>query len=57
MQTCAYPIVMRPDPVACRSPAVVIAYLMKLRQWRLSESYKWVKDKRPAISLSAGALC
>ncbi len=48
---------MRPDPVACRSPAVVIAYLMKLRQWRLSESYKWVKDKRPAISLSAGALC
>ncbi|KAK9821954.1 hypothetical protein WJX81_002268 [Elliptochloris bilobata] len=36
-----------------KSPAVVIAYIMKLRQWRLSESYKWVKDKRPTISLSA----
>lgn len=34
---------------------MVIAYLMKLRQWRLSESYKWVKDKRPTIQLSTGA--
>ncbi len=34
---------------------MVIAYLMKLRQWRLCESYKWVKDKRPSIALSAGA--
>ncbi|GLC38618.1 hypothetical protein PLESTB_000453000 [Pleodorina starrii] len=34
-----------------RSPSVVIAYLMKHRGWRLAESYKWVKDKRPAINI------
>ena len=46
-----------PNPARVRrSPAMVIAYLMKLRQWRLCESYKWVKDKRPSIALSAGAL-
>jgi hypothetical protein len=33
---------------------VVIAYLMKLRGWRLAESYKWVKDKRPNIKISEG---
>jgi dual specificity MAP kinase phosphatase len=33
---------------------VVIAYLMKLRGWRLAESYKWVKDKRPQINISEG---
>ncbi|KAF6248776.1 protein-tyrosine phosphatase-like protein [Scenedesmus sp. NREL 46B-D3] len=37
-----------------RSPTVVIAYLMKLRGWRLAESYKWVKDKRPQINISEG---
>lgn len=37
-----------------RSPTVVIAYLMKLRGWRLAESYKWVKDKRPQIKISEG---
>lgn len=34
-----------------RSPSVVIAYLMRHRGWRLAESYKWVKDKRPSIHL------
>ncbi|GLI69209.1 hypothetical protein VaNZ11_013782 [Volvox africanus] len=34
-----------------RSPSVVISYLMKHRGWRLVESYKWVKDKRPVISI------
>ena len=38
----------------CRSPTVVIGYLMKLRDWRLAESYKWVKDKRPNIKISEG---
>ncbi|KAJ7244437.1 hypothetical protein O6H91_05G118400 [Diphasiastrum complanatum] len=35
-----------------RSPAVVIAYLMRHKFWRLPESYQWVKDRRPSISLS-----
>ncbi|GMH32504.1 hypothetical protein BSKO_00338 [Bryopsis sp. KO-2023] len=35
-----------------RSPTVVIAYLMKLKGWRLSESYRWVKDRRPKVKLS-----
>lgn len=38
----------------CRSPTVIIGYLMKLRGWRLAESYKWVKDKRPNIKISEG---
>lgn len=33
---------------------MVVAYLMKLRGWRLAEAYKWVKDKRPAIKISPG---
>jgi hypothetical protein len=37
-----------------RSPSVVIAYLMKMRGWRLAESYKWVKDKRPQTKISEG---
>eukprot|EP00877_Chromochloris_zofingiensis_P013562 jgi/Chrzof1/845/Cz01g31050.t1 len=35
-----------------RSPTIVIGYLMKLRGWRLAESYKWVKDKRASIRIS-----
>ncbi|XP_024385567.1 protein-tyrosine-phosphatase IBR5 isoform X2 [Physcomitrium patens] len=35
-----------------RSPAVVIAYLMKHKQWRLPQSYQWVKDRRPSINLT-----
>lgn len=43
-------------PGCCRSPAVVIAYLMRLRRWRLNESFKWVQERRPTINLSAGML-
>ena len=39
----------------CRSPAVAVAFLMKLRGWRLMESFKWVKDRRPATNLTQGA--
>lgn len=35
-----------------RSPAVVIAYLMKSRGWRLAQSYQWVKEKRQSVQLS-----
>jgi hypothetical protein len=37
-----------------RSPTIVIAYLMKLRGWRLAESYKWVKDRRASIKITQG---
>ncbi|KAF3790381.1 Protein-tyrosine-phosphatase [Nymphaea thermarum] len=36
-----------------RSPAIVIAYLMKHKGWRLAQSYQWVKDRRPSVELSA----
>jgi len=49
----SYPDIAR-DLLRCRSPTVVIGYLMKLRGWRLAESYKWVKDKRPQIHISEG---
>ena len=45
------------DAVHCRSPSVVIGYLMKLRRWRLSEAYKWVKEHRPATVLTPGVCC
>lgn len=35
-----------------RSPTVVIAYLMKIRGWRLAESYRWVKDRRESVRLT-----
>ncbi|KAJ4848464.1 Protein-tyrosine-phosphatase ibr5 [Turnera subulata] len=35
-----------------RSPAIVIAYLMKSRRWRLAQSYQWVKERRPAVELT-----
>lgn len=35
-----------------RSPAVVIAYLMRYKGWRLTQSYQWVKDRRQCINLS-----
>ncbi|KAK6919281.1 Dual specificity phosphatase, catalytic domain [Dillenia turbinata] len=35
-----------------RSPAIVIAYLMKCKGWRLTQSYQWVKDRRPYVELS-----
>ncbi|MQM17116.1 hypothetical protein Taro_050085 [Colocasia esculenta] len=36
-----------------RSPAIVIAYLMKCRGWRLAQSLHWVKERRPLVDLSA----
>lgn len=44
-------------PLLCRGPSIVIGYLMKLRNWRLAEAYKWVKDKRPSVNISQGAGC
>lgn len=35
-----------------RSPAIVIAYLMKCKGWRLAQSYQWVKERRPAVELA-----
>ncbi|KAI4305722.1 hypothetical protein L6164_029070 [Bauhinia variegata] len=37
-----------------RSPAIVIAYLMKSKGWRLAPSYQWVKERRPSVELSQG---
>ncbi|GLJ15494.1 hypothetical protein SUGI_0254390 [Cryptomeria japonica] len=39
-----------------RSPAIVIAYLMRYKGWRLPESYQWVKDRRPSINLTSAVL-
>lgn len=38
-----------------RSPSVVIAYLMRLRRWRLAESYRWVKERRDVVNLQPKA--
>eukprot|EP00850_Spirogloea_muscicola_P010150 SM000058S18580 [mRNA] locus=s58:730068:731713:- [translate_table: standard] len=35
-----------------RSPAVVISFLMHHKQWRLPESYLWVKERRPSTSIT-----
>ncbi|KAK9676570.1 hypothetical protein RND81_11G085900 [Saponaria officinalis] len=35
-----------------RSPAVVIAYLMKFKGWRFEQSYQWVKERRPSVELT-----
>ncbi|KAK4796044.1 hypothetical protein SAY86_028370 [Trapa natans] len=35
-----------------RSPAIVMAYLMKSRVWRLGQSYHWVKERRPSVDLT-----
>ncbi|KAK6945667.1 Dual specificity phosphatase, catalytic domain [Dillenia turbinata] len=32
-----------------RSPAIVIAYLMKCKGRRLTQSYQWVKEQKPKI--------
>ncbi|KAJ4980539.1 hypothetical protein NE237_031376 [Protea cynaroides] len=34
-----------------KSPAIVIAYLMKCKGWRLAQSYQWVKEQRPSVDL------
>ncbi|KAL5988025.1 protein-tyrosine-phosphatase [Asimina triloba] len=43
----------KPPKFACKSPAIVIAYLMKQKGWRLAQSYQWVKDRRPMVELSS----
>ncbi|MFS7995380.1 putative protein-tyrosine-phosphatase [Helianthus anomalus] len=35
-----------------KSPAVVIAYLMKSRRWTFDQSYQWVKERRPSVDLN-----
>ncbi|XP_044503297.1 protein-tyrosine-phosphatase IBR5-like [Mangifera indica] len=35
-----------------RSPAIVIAYLMKRKGWRFLQSYQWVKERRPSVDLT-----
>ncbi|GMI98543.1 DUAL SPECIFICITY PROTEIN PHOSPHATASE 1E, indole-3-butyric acid response 5 [Hibiscus trionum] len=35
-----------------RSPAIVIAFLMKSKGWRLPQSYQWVKERRPSVDIS-----
>ncbi|PPR84633.1 hypothetical protein GOBAR_AA36077 [Gossypium barbadense] len=35
-----------------RSPAIVIAYLMRSKGWRLPQSYQWVKEHRSSVELS-----
>ena len=32
----------------------MIAYLMKLRGWTLTESHAWVKDRHPTCNLNPG---
>ncbi|KAK1414424.1 hypothetical protein QVD17_30168 [Tagetes erecta] len=39
-----------------RSPAVVMAFLMKSRRWTFDQSYKWVKERRPSVDLNPGVL-
>lgn len=39
-----------------RSPAIVMAYLMKSKGWRLAQGYQWVKERRPSVELSEGML-
>ncbi|KAL5710275.1 hypothetical protein ACHQM5_020860 [Ranunculus cassubicifolius] len=34
-----------------RSPAIVMAYLMRCKRWSLGESYEWVKTRRPSVDL------
>ncbi|XP_073151590.1 protein-tyrosine-phosphatase IBR5 isoform X1 [Henckelia pumila] len=35
-----------------RSPAIVIAFLMKSKGWKLAQSYQWVKEHRPSVELN-----
>ncbi|KAL8136689.1 hypothetical protein V2J09_002690 [Rumex salicifolius] len=34
-----------------RSPAIVIAYLMKSKRWKLAQSYQWVKERRQFVEI------
>ncbi len=31
---------------------IVVGYLMRHRRWRLLESFKWIKDRRPNININ-----
>ncbi|GMI69120.1 DUAL SPECIFICITY PROTEIN PHOSPHATASE 1E, indole-3-butyric acid response 5 [Hibiscus trionum] len=35
-----------------RSPAIVIAFLMKSKGWRLPQSYQWVKERRTSVDIN-----
>ncbi|KAL2454229.1 Protein-tyrosine-phosphatase IBR5 [Abeliophyllum distichum] len=35
-----------------RSPAIVIAFLMKSKGWKLVQSYQWVKERRPSVEIT-----
>ncbi|EPS63124.1 hypothetical protein M569_11663, partial [Genlisea aurea] len=37
-----------------RSPAIVVAYLMKSKGWNLGQSYQWVKERRPSVEINQG---
>lgn len=37
-----------------RSAAIVMAYLMKSKGWKLAQSYQWVKERRPPVELNQG---
>ncbi|KAJ0530749.1 putative protein-tyrosine-phosphatase [Helianthus annuus] len=39
-----------------RSPAVVMAFLMKSRRWTFDQSYQWVKERRPPVELNPDIL-
>ncbi|KAI7750785.1 hypothetical protein M8C21_031488 [Ambrosia artemisiifolia] len=39
-----------------RSPAVVMAFLMKSRRWTFDQSYQWVKERRPSVDLNPDIL-
>ncbi|KAD2394397.1 hypothetical protein R6Q59_012857 [Mikania micrantha] len=39
-----------------KSPAVVMAYLVKSRRWTFDQSYQWVKERRPSVDLNPGVL-
>lgn len=39
-----------------RSPAVVMAFLMKSRRWTLDQSYQCVKERRPPVELNPGVM-
>ncbi|KAL3624662.1 Protein-tyrosine-phosphatase ibr5 [Castilleja foliolosa] len=35
-----------------RSPAIVMAFLMKSKGWKLAQCYQWVKEHRPSVELN-----
>ena len=40
---------------ARRSPAVVLAYLIKAQRWRLAHCHAWLKERRPEVNLQPAA--